>query len=331
MAGFNLRTYADHFLQEAFNWQVQDSWPPHMPQGLFLHLINEALRRCQDRLKVDRTRSAANLTAQTMAYTLPTGMLGRDFKIEIVPDSGTGQNFIAPLGYDAFVSIYDIDDATAGTGVPRNYTISKSNDRQILLGPSPSYSATNGIVYTAVVNSTFLGRMYQGDHPPTGSDITVTTLNNGAATCTLSGGTPIDVEIQQYDEFAVRPGFQSDSAAPTTETGRKWYQISSTTVGSNLFTLAENYGERSVSSGTNFLTAEVSELERLSPGKLGFAPVYLALSLYYRTKDPSISQLYKSDYEEAIRSADSSFPRKSQVFIRPTKASASAFLETYYS
>jgi hypothetical protein len=316
MPGWNLLKYRSRFLQQVAHWQGQAVSPAHIPDVIFLELMNDALRETQDELGIDKVRETANLADGTMTVAVPTTLMGRKFnRIDVENESDDGYHELTHLPYDQFVASYDVDAPGSNKGVPNSYTWSKSNQRQILLGPSPSFTKSSAVIFTGDAVPDMVGRWFNGAQPPDGGTAVTATGNNGSSSVTLSSGTYSDIEIGDDDEFGVGGLRQIDGATPATEIPRKWYGI--TSVATTALTLDGNYGERNFSTQT-FMTAEVSQLEKAWPGGLGVLPVEKAIAAYFEVSNPPIFQIFENKWLRGLAKKRPHIVKKHRTLWAPT-------------
>ena len=336
MPGYNLQTYKDRFLRQAFGWEDFSTLPAGLGEGTMLALLNDALLEIHRRLDVSTFLERQNLTVNKISYDIPTTLLGRRIDlVERLGETGNSRTALVGIPYSQFISLYDPDNPTENTGNPIHWTFSVAasqvqidtqDQKQILLGPPPKYSRTNGLIITASVQPDMVGRNYQSANPATGSAITAS-INLGDSSITISDSAPAAVEIQTNDEIGIVPIRQSDGSALSTRSPRRWYRITETTASSTLLTITPLYNERTTigSPDDSFITAEVPEIEQLVPGLIGMLPVDMALAEYFRRSDPERSAVYDIKVEQMFGSLRPHAPRVRKIHSGPVQSQSSFF------
>lgn len=324
MPGYNLQTYKDMFLAVLTEWSHQTTVPLDLPESLIFTKINDGLAQAQRELGIQTLRERKALTVNVMSYDIPLNVLGKRInKVEVLGQTGADRTDLVELDYSQFVDLYDQDNPSSDTGSPLHWTYAAGfatpaagtdSEAQILIGPPPSYTRSNGLIFYAYAESAMSGRNLQGAYPPSAIATTVkASVSNGGKVVTfhdqadaLENG-HIDIEMRVGDEFGFMPTTHSDGTTIATTSPFKWYSIAWTDSASSQVTLAETFRERGVTKSTSWISAEVSEIERAWPGMMGWTPVYFALHQYLAGKDPG-----KADYFRAlaVEGLDSHSPRR---------------------
>lgn len=296
MPGWNLKTYEEEFNSLVNLGASLTATSPASPHRVdFNRRINEALNRINRVWGAGKARTATGtITASTTAYTIPDDTQGRDLRVWVKTSSTAKPIELAYRALGDFENIYDITDTTDDSGTMAHWTFDPSDPTQILIRPVPSTTVSNGLIFQRTARPTPLRRAFYNASAT--ADAT-----NGNAAVTINHGTastiPItSAQVADDDEFSIVPTTRLDQVAyPLTMSGLYWERMSSVTVDSNSptntqtsVTLANAWGSDSVTGG-KFITAQVSTLERMWPGEMGFAPALLAASMHLRGRSPQRS------------------------------------------
>ena len=292
MAGYNFQTYINEFLRLRGDWNSKRTLPHDLVPSDFSALFGEAFREIQRRKGILKTDTTSNLAAQ-MAHTIPASLMG--YKIDtlaVEAETDTTKRRLTQRSYEHFLSVYDLD--TPDEGLPGEWTYSRSSQRQILIGPKPSYSKTGGLHWTGSIVPTQLSRIYQSE----ASDLYTATATYASTTVTISNATPISSgKIQAGDEFGIVPTTGFDGQTLSDVTPISWYGIS--TVSGTTITLTDAYADPTATAA-GFITAQVPTIDTAWPQELGWIPVYFALAQHYRSKNTELSVVYQVMAETAL-------------------------------
>jgi len=302
MPGFNLQTYKDRFLAVTRAGLHSRESSAEVDDSYVFGYLNEAQALWQDRLKVVKVRDTSlSLTSGTATYALPATVLGQEIETVSIADSTNGTWSRPPLTrvtFDQLQLMFDLGAPESGT--PQYWALDLTNERLFWLLPKPSYTRANAIAITYRGQAPQLLRCYNQ------SAITVLTATYAGSdkTITLTGGSPGAANIVAGDEFGVCASLQSDGGAVGgSPAPPHWYEIA-TYAGSTAIVLQSAWNQVSISSGTSrFITAQVSEVERTLPGKMGFGIVDSALAAYFESQGDAKSADRRYEMAERRMSA----------------------------
>lgn len=280
MPGFNFQTYINRF--NAYRrWGGKGTLPFDATQQEYAEIFQEAFLKIQAKKNIAKTDTTISLSA-AYGHTLPTTLMG--YKIDSVAveaQSTTDKTVLERKSYEFFLDNFDLD-STSTTGTPAYWTPSRSSQRQILIGPVPSYTKSNAVHISATLAATSLKRIYKSS-----VDSITATVSAGATSVTISSGTPItNGNIVAGDEFGVLRASDYAGNTLTNQTPSAWYRISA--AAGTTITLTDAFDELAASA-LSFFTAQVHPVEVALPGVLGFIPVRLALAEWLRFTDPDAS------------------------------------------
>lgn len=313
MTGYNVQRYKDMFLHFA---QIQGGYttnPGSFTDSLIFNLFSEAQAWILGKRGIVDARATESLADGTMSYDLPSGLLGlRLGSVEILDSSADNPVKLDEMEYQTFIEKYDIDSPSDDKGTPAFYTIAVGTDRKILLGPSPDYAATNGIIFTYKKDSS---AAYRNHHSAVASKTAA--IAYGATAVTISSADPVTAKkILAGDEFGIVPTANADGETVSNASPIRWYKI--LTAVTTTLTLAENYDQPTETVG-QYITAQVLDFEKVLPGQIRLAIVYYALSLHFKSDpDRSISDSFMQDATRELDRSGVKFPRKPKIHTRPT-------------
>lgn len=277
ITGYNLMTYRARWLRLIEPGRAYLYGPSAANYDAdFLASINEAQDWITDRIGMLRERDATtDVVASTRDYAVPDGLFGgRIESVERLDDNGDWQRL-------DLVAWTEIADGNEDAGTPVKWAPDPTNLRQIRLYPVPDTAQTNGLRFLFNPAPTRLERLYE---PSVTASVT-----NGATAVTLSGS-PDTTLFQANDEFGLLPTTQSDGSTVSGVPPRRWYQIESVT--DTAVVLSEAY-TGATASGQSWVSGQVPDFERLYPGKLRAALVYLAASISLETTDPNLADRWR--------------------------------------
>lgn len=289
MPGFNLQTYKDRFLAPLRAGLHDRGSSYELADAYVFGYLNEAQAWWQDKLKVVGVRdTSTTITSGTYTYATPAGILGREITAVSLADSTDGEFKAPPLRRISWAEVlagYNVTDPDTGT--PEVWALDPQNERLIWLLPMPNYTRASGIAFDYTGQAAQLERCY--------NQSTITASSISVATITLSGS-PGATNIVAGDEIGICPTLNSDGTTLGNDSPPvKWYEVSSY-AGASTVVLTSVYGYPTVTSGSRFIVAQVSEVERSLPGKMGFGIVDKALSLYFKSQgDVKMSAFYNDE------------------------------------
>jgi hypothetical protein len=248
--GYNLQTLKDHFLkllELRFSLEGSVRWS----DAEIFRALNEAQRVFQERLWLNTIFVSLPLEAGVDAYDLPAAMLGHQLGQVMTSGGLEVRRFPFNPG----------DPPEIGFSV-RPY------DRRLVVYPTPSQAAAITLEYSAIPSPLY--RLWMP------SDVTVS-LTAGSAVVQVSGA--LSALLAAGDEFGLVFDYSGEDQSPSF-----WFAVESVDRDANTITLSEDPGL--TLSAQAFLTAQVSDFERLWPGKLGYALADYAAGWTIRTQDP---------------------------------------------
>jgi len=160
-----------------------------------------------------------------------------------------------------------------------NYPHDPANS--IIIMPPPDWSKTNGIAIVYHGRGFPLERIWNP-----GSDVTI---GYTAGEATVAFSATYFGNLRVGDELGI--------VRTSGESPRVWYRITDTTYtapatfGAHL----DNHIVEATDAAAEFIVAQVPDLERSQPGRMGFAPVWLALANEIKMSNYELSQKLESD------------------------------------
>lgn len=298
MAGYNLAQYIQQFRFLTDRGVFTQASSKQVPDGAVINMLNEAIDRIHRQHPIAPTRNAQALVAEQMAYTVPANVNRPNIRSVSIIGTDGKEKPLDNILFSDFLTIVDIHDPV-GSSAPGYWCENEDDQREILISPS-NFATANGLIIRSAVRPTPLERVFHSNI--NGNSLTVG-MTNGSATATVSDAAPVtSTEIQAGDELGIIKTVNTDgSTTSAAEPPYIWYGISAAP--NATLTLDEVY--RGLTESTaNFVTSQVSEIEKAWPGGMRWAPVYFALSSFYKNSNPALSAGFRADGEQDLAVLD---------------------------
>jgi len=288
MPGYNVQTYLEH-MRFLLEHRLTSASSASYTDLVLLRYLNDAQRKVQEELGLDNLgpdATLSNLTSGTAFYDLPADLRGSAVKTLRIKNTSGDWNPLHHISMRFARDRYQLAADTYVTetlGEPVHWAFGRSN-RQLLLLPTPDRSASNAIESTYELRPTPLHRVYQ---PATTAACTV-----ASASVTLSGA---QTGFAAEDEFGVIWTTQTDGEtlpASLNPSPTIWYMA--TAVASTAVTISPVFAEPTNGTAT-WMAAQVSDLEKQMPGKMGFALPTYAAGLLLKAVAPEQAMLLIGD------------------------------------
>lgn len=307
MSKYNLQTYRQMFLSRAFPKPLSTASEGHAINDTeIFDLLNHACMRIQQDYALHWQRdSTGDLVVGQSSYTMPDVIFRMVDEVKI--KKSTGGNYpLKYLTYKEFHNCFDLDDLTDDSGDPQYWTYDVQDTTKILIRPVPTEAVTDGLIFHAAEDVGEMSRIYLGSRY---SNTASVAYNSTAVTFASDPNSTPGLAIQ-YDAIGFIRGTNVDGTTATDDVPRTWYLLNELSGTSGTLNTAMR---EPVFSNANFVIAEVSKLESIIPGGMGWAPVYFALADYFERTKPDFAlqmeakgraEVANIDYREPSQDTD---------------------------
>jgi hypothetical protein len=300
--GYNLQTYKDLFLSIILERNQERVSDASMPDAEIFRRINQAVLRIQKthRIFIQTNTDIPVVAGVSDAYDFPPNRLNRS--IESVRIKLTGDERDRPLAFISNIEMrrmFDLGSTANDSGDPQYVCLSNAQPNKFIIRPVPTRAGTLRIDHP--VQPEGLWRIFDETRLPTGvratfvADSRVVTLQLNASQnpifppgeTTGFGKIRIGDEIGYVDE-AQGDGVSSSGLYPSPTIWNAIQIPGQNEDGSpNALSIILAFPYQGYStSGSKFISAQVSELEFSAPGCMNMAPVWVALHDYFHRTSP---------------------------------------------
>lgn len=282
MSKYNLQTYRQMFLSRAFPQPLSTASQDAVSDTEIFDLLNHACVRIQREYDLHWQRdTTGDLVVGQSSYTMPDSIFRMIDQVKV--KKSTGGNYpLTYLPYGTFNDKFDLDDLTKDSGDPRYWTFDVSDTTKILIRPVPTVAITDGLIVHAAQDVGEMSRIYLSSRYTNTASVSY----NATAVTFASDPNSTSGSAIQYDAIGFIRGTNVDGTTATDDVPRTWYLLNALSGTSGTLNTALR---EPAFSNANFIIAEVSKLESIIPGGMGWAPVYFALANYFERTKPEFS------------------------------------------
>ena len=301
--GYNAHTYLTmlrHELERSGN-KAGSSF--HNTDPFLLRALNVAFEEIQDRLDLgDKEATVTGApTSGTESYDFPTDLMSYKIKnIRVAASGGFSSGFrdLTQRSKAYMRKVYNLEDTGSNQqGTPVDWSVDPSDSRNFILRPIPNYTVASGVVIDYIFRPDPFGAVAIW-RPGTLTPAITAAVTNGSTAVTLSAAHDTAF-IAAGDAFGVIPTVNRDQGPITDESPIEWYEV--LTAVTTAIVLTENYVGETIASGANVIFAKVHDLEVDFPGKLRWAPVWMAAADIMEVDQPQASQALRQKAERMLQ------------------------------
>jgi hypothetical protein len=289
MTGYNLATYRAHILRE-----LEQFGGPNESHGLTNTILFGALNEAQRQIQEDKKLLQDFLVdiavaSGTRGYAMDASIQGRAIRgVWFRSDTSTDYGKLTRISYSETLEDGLIQDTETGT--PTSWCVDEAT-RQLLLLPTPDVSLAAALqmhidasprTLWRIVDSRIISRY--ASVAEDSLDVILTDLAS-AETAGAAGWADCELGVLSMD-------LEDRAGMPVT-----WHEISA--VATHHITLKTAY-EGETNATASFLIAQVSDLERAHPGKLGFAMADLACAILRDKDQPEQAMILRARAAEIL-------------------------------
>lgn len=299
--GYNAHRYLTQLRHELERGGNKAGSSFHYTDPWLLNMLNVQFEAIQDRMDFSpKEATVAGPTAGTESYPFPTDLFSykvQDIRVAASGGFANGSVLLTQRNRDFMRETYNLEDAgTSQQGTPADWSVDPGNKRNFSLRPIPSYTVSSGIRIDYIFRPSPFGGTAVWRPGKLATAITAA-VTNGSATVTLNAAHDTSF-VAAGDAFGVIPTKNRDEAAIADESPIEWYEV--LTAVTTAITLTETYTGETIASGANVIFAKVHDLEADLPGKLGWAPVWLAAADILDADQPQTAQTLRQKAERKL-------------------------------
>ncbi|NQU43132.1 hypothetical protein HQ520_07590 [bacterium] len=278
---YNLATYRA-YIRQRLEGDFRPGASSAYPDAVVLQALNEAQRLAQRELKLKRAvDKTLDMVAGTATVQVPLGVMGqRVLEVRVIDAAGDWSR-LERVSY-SWALEQGLNDASVSQGDPAQWCFDVSAG-QIILLPTPDTSRAASVLVHYEPLLTPLRRIYE----PL-STVAVAGFTNGSTATPIEDTDDVAVDVMGLvaatDEIGVVGSVSAGGGTSLATMPTRWYGISTVAGATGILTLAEAYGEPTAADQV-FITAQVSDLERLYPGALGWCLPILACAEILKGSD----------------------------------------------